>query len=151
MFGAWFAYKLGGLLGNKEHDVNHVESPGFLSILNDNVVANTLLMTIFIGIIMIILGPESFEYDTNKYFFGTYIFEQTALFAVYITVLQTGVRMFVAELTASFQGISDKLLKGSVPAVDCAVTFGFSPNAPTFGFIFGSLQDLFVYSSIMVL
>ena len=45
--------------------------------------------------------------------------------------------MFVAELTTSFQGISERLLKGSVPAVDCAVTFGFSPNAPTFGFIFG--------------
>jgi PTS system ascorbate-specific IIC component len=151
MFGAWFAYKLGGLLGNKEHDVNHVEAPGFLSILNDNVVANTLLMTLFIGVIMIILGPESFNYDTNKYFFGTYIFEQTALFAVYITVLQTGVRMFVAELTASFQGISDKLLKGSVPAVDCAVTFGFSPNAPTFGFIFGFFGQMIAILTLVAL
>lgn len=137
MLGAWVAYKLAGKIGNREHDVNHVEAPGFLSILNDNVVANTLLMTIFIGAIMLILGRDSFSFDTNKYFFGTYIFEKTAMFAVYITILQTGVRMFVAELTLSFQGISDKLLKGAVPAVDCAVTFGFSPNAPTYGFIFG--------------
>ena len=142
MFGAWVAYKLAGKIGNKKHDVNHVESPGFLSILNDNVVANTLLMTAFVGTIMVILGKDAFDYNTSKYFFGTYIFEKTALFAVYITVLQTGVRMFVAELTASFQGISDKLLKGSVPAVDCAVTFGFSPNAPTYGFIFGFFGQL---------
>lgn len=151
MIGSWIAYKFGGLIGNKDHDVNHIDSPGILSILNDNVVANTLLMTIFIGVIMIILGRDSFTFDTNKYFFGTYIFEQTALFAVYITVLQTGVRMFVAELTASFQGISDKLLKGSVPAVDCAVTFGFSPNAPTFGFIFGFFGQMLAILTLIAI
>jgi PTS system ascorbate-specific IIC component len=137
MFGAWIAYKLGGKLGNKEHDVNHIETPGFLSILNDNVVANALIMTVFVGTIMFILGKDSFEYAPSKYFFATYVWETCAYFAVYITILLTGVRMFVAELTASFQGISDKLLQGSVPAVDCAVTFGFSPQAPSYGFIFG--------------
>lgn len=137
MFGAWVAYKISGKLGNKEHDVNKVSTPGILSILNDNVVANSLIMTLFVGAIMLILGKKAFDYDANKYFFGTYIWETCAYFAVYITILLTGVRMFVAELTASFQGISDKLLKGAVPAVDCAVTFGFSPQAPTYGFIFG--------------
>lgn len=142
MFGAWVAYKLAGKIGNKEKDVNHVNVPGFLSILNDNVVANTLIMTAFVGALMLIIGKDAFDYNTSKYVFGTYIFETTAKFAVYITIILTGVRMFVAELTASFEGISGKLLKGSVPAVDCAVTFGFSPNAPTFGFIFGFLGQL---------
>ena len=50
--------------------------------------------------------------------------------------------MFVAELTNSFQGISEKLLPGTVPAVDCAVTFGFSPNAPAYGFIFGFIGQM---------
>jgi PTS system ascorbate-specific IIC component len=151
MFGAWVAYKLGGKLGNKKHDVNHVETPGFLSILNDNVVANTILMTFFVGGIMLLLGKESFSYDANKYFFGTYVFEKTALFAVYIAILQQGVRMFVAELTTSFQGISDKLLKGAVPAVDCAVTFGFSPNAPTYGFIFGFFGQLIAIFALVAI
>jgi len=142
MFGAWVAYKLGGKLGNKEHDVNHINAPGFLSILNDNVVANALIMTAFVGTIMVILGKDAFEFDSSKYFFATYIWETCAYFAVYITILLTGVRMFVAELTASFQGISDKLLSGAVPAVDCAVTFGFSPQAPSYGFIFGFFGQL---------
>ena len=30
-------------------------------------------------------------------------------FAVYLAILQLGVRTFVTELTASFQGIADKL------------------------------------------
>ena len=151
MFGSWIAYKVGGKIGNREHDVNHVSAPGFLSILNDNVVANTLLMTLFVGAIMVVLGPDAFEYDTNKFFFGTYIFETTALFAVYIAILQTGVRMFVAELTASFHGISDKILKGSVPAVDCAVTFGFSPNAPTYGFIFGFFGQMIAIFTLVAI
>lgn len=151
MFGAWIAYKLGGLLGKKEHDVNHINTPGFLSILNDNVVANAIIMTAFVGVIMVILGKDSFEYAENKYFFATYIWETCAYFAVYITILLTGVRMFVAELTASFQGISDKLLNGSVPAVDCAVTFGFSPQAPSYGFIFGFFGQLVAIFALMAM
>ncbi|MEM9424097.1 MAG: PTS transporter subunit IIC, partial [Spirochaetota bacterium] len=130
---------------------NHVETPGFLSILNDNVVANTLLMTVFVGTIMVILGSDAFEYSQAKYFFATYILETTSKFAVYIAVLQMGVRMFVAELTASFQGISDKLLKGAVPAVDCAVTFGFSPNAPTYGFIFGFFGQMIAIFTLVAI
>lgn len=137
MFGAWIAYKLAGKIGNKEHDVNEVKMPGWLSIFNDNVVSNVLIMTVFVGTIMFIIGPSTFAYNESKYFFVTYVFEKTASFGVYITIILTGVRMFVAELTNSFQGISNKLLPGSVPAVDCAVTFGFSPNAPAYGFIFG--------------
>lgn len=154
MMGAWIAYRLGKYVGNKKHSVDHTEAPGFFSIFNDNVVANALIMTVFVGIIMLILGKNSFieikegaeiiqkGYSPSKYWFGTYIWETTAYFAVYITIVLTGVRMFVAELTTSFQGISDKLLKGSVPAVDCAVTFGFSPQGPTYGFIFGFIGQL---------
>lgn len=151
MFGGWLTYQIAKKIGNTQYDVNHVAAKGWLSVLNDNVVANTFLMTMFIGVIMIILGPNTFEYDTSKYVFGTYIFETTAKFAVYITVLQSGVRMFVAELAASFQGISEKLLKGSVPAVDCAVTFGFSPNAPSFGFIFGFLGQMIAIFTLVAL
>ncbi|MDO7976449.1 PTS ascorbate transporter subunit IIC [Oceanotoga teriensis] len=142
MFGAWLSYKISKKLGNKEHSVDEVHMPGWLSIFNDNIVSNVVLMTIFVGTMMFIIGPDKFNYDTNKYWFPSYVFETTAYFAVYITIILTGVRMFVSELSESFNGISSKLLKGSVPAVDCAVTFGFSPNAPSYGFIFGFIGQL---------
>ncbi len=150
MFGAWVAYKVAGKIGNKEKSVDHLEFPGWLSILNDNVVSNVLIMTFFVGIIMIIVGPANFTYDQSKYFFSTYVFEQTAYFAVYIAIIQMGVRMFVGELTASFQGISNKLLPGSVPAVDCAVTFGFAPNAVMFGFIFGFIGQMIAIGTLIL-
>lgn len=151
MFGSWLAYKVASKIGNKEHSVDQVKMPGWLSIFNDNIVSNVILMTVFVGTIMTILGPSAFEYSTDKYFFATYVFETTAYFAVYITIILTGVRMFVAELTASFQGISDRLLQGSVPAVDCAVTFGFSPNAPTYGFMFGFFGQMLAIGLLVLL
>ncbi|WP_432664445.1 PTS ascorbate transporter subunit IIC [Wukongibacter baidiensis] len=142
MLGDWLAYKLGKYFGKPEDSVDDVKLPGWLSMFNDNVVSNTLVMTAFIGIIMLIIGKDAFEYNTGKFTWGTYIFYQTASFPVYVTILLTGVRMFVAELTASFEGISNKILPGSVPAVDCAVIFGFAPGAVTYGFIFGLLGQL---------
>jgi PTS system ascorbate-specific IIC component len=59
--------------------------------------------------------------------------------------------MFVGELTNSFQGISNKLLPGSVPAVDCAVTFGFSPNAPAYGFIFGFFGQMLAIGFLILI
>jgi PTS system ascorbate-specific IIC component len=151
MFGAWIAYKIGKLLKGKGGEVENAKFPGWLSILNDNIVSNVLIMTVFIGVIMLILGPDAFTWDRSKYFFSTYIFEQTAYFAVYIAIIQMGVRMFVSELTESFQGISGKLLPGSVPAVDCAVTFGFAPNAVMFGFIFGFFGQLLAIGLLILL
>lgn len=151
MFGAWIAYKIAGKIGNKEQSVDHMEFPGWLSILNDNVVSNVLIMTLFVGVIMFVVGASNFTYDQNKYFFVTYVFEQTAYFAVYIAIIQMGVRMFVGELTNSFQGISNKLLPGSVPAVDCAVTFGFAPNAVMFGFIFGFVGQMIAIGTLIAL
>lgn len=150
MFGAWAAYKLGKYVGNKEDNVNELNLPGFLRIFNDNIVANVVIMTLFVGTLMLILGQEAFDYNTNNYYFGTYILETTSLFAVYITVILTGVRMFVSELNQSFQGISDKLLPGSVPALDTAVTFRYSPNAPAWGFMFGFLGQVLAISILLL-
>jgi ascorbate PTS system EIIC component len=151
MFGCWVASKVSEKIGNKEQDVDKVNTPGFLSILNENVVANALIMSLFIGTIMIILGEQTFEYNRDKYLFSTYIWETCAFFAVYITILQTGVRMFVAELTTSFKGISAKLLKGAIPAVDCTVVFDFSPLAPTYGFIFAFIGQIIAIFVLILL
>jgi PTS system ascorbate-specific IIC component len=72
-----------------------------------------------------------------------YIFKLICQFAVYLAILQLGVRTFVTELSNAFQGISQKLLPGAVPAVDCAVAYGFgSQNAITFGFIAGAVGQI---------
>lgn len=157
MFGIWLTGKIARKIGKKGEfkTLDDLKLPGFLAIFNDNVVATGTLMLLFFGIIMTILGkPLMMTIDpglkeTSNYFF--YIMEKSLMFAVYVSILQLGVRMFVSELTESFQGISTKLLPGSMPAVDCAATFGFSnPNAITVGFLFGALGQFIAILGLVV-
>ncbi len=147
MFGIRLSYYLSDkLFGDKDgkrkvKKVGDLEMPGFFSIFSENMVCTAILMTIFFGIIMAIIGKPYFVASgatTEEMNFVFYCFNTSLNFAVYLAILQLGVRTFVTELTASFQGIADKLLPSSIPGVDCAVCFGFGDsNAVTFGFLAG--------------
>lgn len=155
MVGIFLVSKLAKKIGNPKNSLENLKLPGFLSIFNENVVATGILMFIFFGAIITILGPD-LMHQIDKGFgknqnFGFYILEKSLNFAVYLTILQLGVRMFVSELTNSFQGISEKILPGSVPAVDCAAAFGFGhPNAVTFGFLFGAFGQFVAIIGLVV-
>lgn len=147
MFGIRLNYWLAGkLFGTKDgkpkgKKVGDMEMPGFFSIFNENMVCTSILMVIFFGIIMAIIGKPYFVEQgsiAEDYNFVYFCFTTALNFAVYLAILQLGVRTFVTELTASFQGIADKLLPSSIPGVDCAVCYGFGDaNAVTFGFLAG--------------
>lgn len=135
-----------GNVTRKVKKVGDLELPGFFSIFNDNMVCTAVLMTVFFGTIMGIIGKPYFvefqglDAGTN---FVWFVIDKSLHFAVYLAILQLGVRTFVTELTASFQGIADKLLPASVPGVDCAVCYGFGDaNAVTFGFLAGLVGQL---------
>jgi ascorbate PTS system EIIC component len=155
MFGIWLTDKIAGKLGKKDESIENLKLPGFLSIFNDNIVATGTLMLIFFGVIMGILGPDLLHkidagFGKNQNFIF-YIIEKSLNFAVYLSILQLGVRMFVAELTESFQGISNRLLPGSMPAVDCAAVYGFGhANAVTIGFLFGALGQFLMIIGLIV-
>ena len=145
MFGIRLGYimadKVFGTNGGKRKKeikkVGDLELPGFFSIFNENMVCTAILMTVFFGIIMAVIGMPFF---INA---GSLKEGANLNFAVYLAILQLGVRTFVTELTASFQGIADKLLPSSVPGVDCAVCYGFGDaNAVTFGFLAGLAGQL---------
>lgn len=132
-----------------------IELPGFLSIFNENMVATSLLMLFFFGIILLVLGPDYLieaEFMVEGQSFLFYILTTSLNFAVYLAILQLGVRTFVDELTQSFQGISNTILPGAVPGIDVAATFGFgSPNAVTIGFLFGALGQFLMIGLLIIL
>ncbi|MDY6019223.1 MAG: PTS ascorbate transporter subunit IIC [Anaerococcus sp.] len=147
MFGIRLACFLSDKLFAKHKDesknLDDIELPGFLSIFNENMVATAILMTLFFGTIQLVLGKEylvnqqALMMEDNFFF---YIIESSFSFAVNLAILQLGVRTFVGELTASFDGIQSKLLPGALPGIDCAAVFGFgSSNAVTIGFMLGAL------------
>jgi PTS system ascorbate-specific IIC component len=161
MFGIRLSYfladKLFGDKGGKRKvkKVGEMEMPGFFSIFNDNMVCTAILMTAFFGVIMAIIGKPFFvEHGstTESENFVYYCFNTSLNFAVYLAILQLGVRTFVTELTASFQGIADKLLPSSIPGVDCAVCFGFGDsNAVTFGFLAGLVGQILAILALIVM
>lgn len=158
MFGVWAASKIAPLIGDRERSVEHLKLPGFLQVFNDNVVAASTLMLVFFGSILFILGPEylaakKFYNPASGEVFIKYVFKTSIHFAVYLYILQAGVRMFVAELTTSFQGISDRLLKGAMPAIDCAATYGFDKaggNSVLFGFVCGAIGQFVAILGLIV-
>ena len=146
--------KLFGGKNSTSKRLEDLELPGFLSIFNENMVATAVLMTLFFGIILLVLGQPylieaKFLAEGKSFFF--YILTTSLNFAVYLSILQLGVRTFVTELTNSFQGISTRLLPGAVPGIDCAAVYGFgSPNAVTIGFLFGALGQFLAIMALIV-
>ena len=158
--GYWAADKFFGKDGGKKKDkeikkVGDMELPGFFQIFNENMVCTAILMTVFFGIIMSIIGKDFFINAGNLSAtdsFVMFVFDKCLNFAVYLAILQLGVRTFVSELTVSFQGISDKLLPSSIPGVDCAVCYGFGDaNAVTFGFLAGLAGQLVAIVALILL
>lgn len=147
------AEKIKGKVEGKK--LEDIKLPGFLSIFNENMVSTAILMLLFFGVILITLGKDylienKFMKEGQSFFFYTLT---TALyFAVYLAILQLGVRTFVTELTQSFQGISTRLLPGAVPGIDCAATFGFgSANAVTIGLLFGAAGQFLAIITLILL
>lgn len=150
----WLAEKLFNKKGKKSKKIDDIELPGFMSIFNENMVCTSILMLIFFGAILCILGRD---YLTEQGFLEEgasmvfYVIETCLYFSVYLAILQLGVRTFVTELTASFQGIADKLLPGSVPGVDCAVIYGFgSANAVPIGFLAGFVGQILAIAVLII-
>lgn len=151
----WVLEKLKSKSKKEVTKLEDMKLPGFLCIFNENMVATSILMTIFFGAILLVLGRP---YLTEAGFLGNgksflfYIFTTSLNFAVFLAILQLGVRTFVTELTQSFHGISNRWLPGAVPGVDCAVTYGFgSPNAVTVGFLFGALGQFLAIGALLLM
>lgn len=141
-----------GIFSKKIEDIN---LPGWMSIFNDNMVCTGILMLIFFGTIMGLLGKEYFvviEQIKPEASFFFYVLKSCLSFAANLAILQLGVRTFVAELTVSFQGISNVFLRSAVPGVDCAVSFSFgSPNAVTIGFLAGATGQIVAILTLILM
>lgn len=160
MLGVSVAYRLGRFFkftkkGEEVVSAEHRKMSKKFRIFEDNVFVQSLLIAVLFLILAIILQtagkPGNTFTDIVKAngtwwavgTIGTFWVVQVifgALLAVAaLLAIITGVRMFVTELQQSFQGISEKIIPGSVVAVDIAAVYGFSPNAVTYGFLAGTI------------
>lgn len=155
MFGAALAYKFGKYFGNVKDSAETKKLSNKIKIFEDNIFTQSLIILILFFILIMIIQfstASGFNPTVKGSAYGSWKIGGDAVWVINmflgafkiiasILALVSGVRMFVTELQQAFQGISQKVIPGAIVAVDCAATYGFSPNSVTYGFIAGVIAQ----------
>src|SRR5581483_5754620 len=125
----YLAAAAGPYVGDPEtEDAEKIKLPSRLSIFKDINVATGLVITV----IMRVAKAAAYNTDMNPWVWGVV---QSLKFAAGIAILLFGVRMFLAEVVPAFKGISDRVIPGARPALDCPTVFPSSPSSVMIGFL----------------
>lgn len=117
--------------GNKEQSTEDVDVPESMSFFRETSVMGAIvifLMFLIIAIFLPIVVPEG----DNALF---YAITQGISFGAGLLIMLYGVRLLINQIIPAFQGISEKLIPGAIPAFDVPILFNYKPNAVIIGFI----------------
>ncbi|MCL2557127.1 MAG: PTS ascorbate transporter subunit IIC [Treponema sp.] len=134
--GYWASATIGRIVGGKNiKSTEDINFPKSLSFLRDSSVSISITMCIIYIVLTILAGPAFIHAElsggTN---FILYAITLGITFAAGVFVILQGVRLILAEIVPAFKGISERLIPGARPALDCPVVFPYAPNAVLIGF-----------------
>lgn len=145
-----FSGFLGSKVGNPEHSTENFKFPKWLSIFRDFTMCVAVVMVIVFYVAAIAAGQATTQKLAGTVNWVVFPLLQGLQFAAGMSVLITGVRMFISEITAAFVSISEKYIPNSRPAVDCPSVFPFAPTAVILGFISAYVAGLVAMAGMII-
>ena len=139
----------------EENSTEKIEVPEKFSFLRDTTISTALTMAFFYLVTAFaayIADPAVVTKTAGGDNVIVYALTCALSFAVGVTIVYNGVRMILADLVPAFQGISNKLIPGAIPAVDCAVFFPYAPTAVILGFVasfIGGVVGMFIVGATL--
>ncbi len=134
--------------GKSTEEINF---PKRLIFLRDTTVSISITMMVFFVVVtgvavangLLDADPAQFSYLNELLNVGTetttnwivWALTSGMAFAGGVYIILSGVRLIVGEIVPAFKGISEKLVPGAIPAIDCPVCFPYAPNAVIIGFL----------------
>ena len=148
----WLGAEAGKRLGDPDkHDTEKLHLPRQLSFFKDVNVSTAVVIMAIMLVAMAFAKPEVRAAQAAVYSANmdpwVWAVVSALRFAAGIAVLLFGVRMFLAEIVPAFKGISDRVIPGARPALDCPTVFPYAPTAVMIGFL-SSLAVFLVFMAI---
>jgi len=143
---------LGQFVGDPKDDSEKIKFPAWIAFMREPLVAMGVVMLIIFLIVSLIglsAGVNVDEILGGAWWLRSLMLSLT--FAGGIGVILQGVRMVLGEIVPAFNGISEKIVKDTVPALDCPVVFPYAPNALLIGYlasIVGGVIAMFLQISV---
>ncbi|MCG6202664.1 PTS ascorbate transporter subunit IIC [Psychromonas antarctica] len=126
---------IGSKFGDTSKSTEHINVPKSLMFLRDTPVAIATTMGVFFLLSSMFAGGDFVEVVSGGQNWVVFTFVQSLTFAGGVYIVLQGVKMLIAEIVPAFKGISDKLVPGAKPALDCPMVFPVAPNAVLIGFL----------------
>lgn len=117
-------------VGNKANSTEDINVPKNLSFFRE--ISVTGAIAIFPMYLIVWFIEPTIAAEENAFFLGI---NQGLTFGAGLLIMLYGVRMLINQIIPAFQGISEKLIPGAVPAFDVPIIFNYRPNAVIIGFI----------------
>lgn len=133
---------VGQAFGKNSKSTEEMNLPQGLRFMREPMVATAVsMLVIYLGFAIVYLfqvGVEAATAAIGGTDTGSYLMANAfnALnFGVGVAIILYGVRTILAEIVPAFSGISERVIPGALPALDCPVAFPFAPNAVLVGFL----------------
>lgn len=133
---------VGQVVGKNSKSTEEMDLPQSLRFLRDPMIATAVsMLIIYLGFAIVFLfqvGVDAATAAIGGTDVGSYLMVNVLLalnFGVGVAVILYGVRTILGEIVPAFVGISERVIPGALPALDCPVAFPFAPNAVVIGFL----------------